>query len=48
MILYGNGKEKDFQLAMRMQVYTGFVWLKIQTTVDDLVVANTAMSLRIL
>jgi hypothetical protein len=26
-----------------MQVYTGFVWLKTQTTFDGLVVANTTM-----
>jgi hypothetical protein len=48
MTLFGNGKEKDLQLAMRMQVYAGFVWLKTENTVDGLVVANTAMRFRIL
>ena len=33
---------------MRMPVYTGFVWLKTQTTVDGLDVTNTAMRVRIL
>ena len=48
MFIYGNGKENDLQQAVRMQVYTRFVWLKTKTTVDGLVVANTAMEVRIL